>query len=217
MTGTILVAEDETLPRKNICQLLEEKRFSCSRSCRRKSGPGDVDNFDLDLILTDLKMPGADGVEVLKHAREVSPQTLVLMMTAYASVDTVVEALRLGAQDYILKPVVLEDKGAQVERLIEHRSLAWRSDLACDRATGHGAHRRSQGISKLSAWLKKSRLASTVRLPARAASAERVAGQFICAVRGRTRCFCRSIAVRSQITCWKANCSAIKRAPLQAR
>jgi DNA-binding NtrC family response regulator len=56
----------------------------------------------------------------------VSPQTLVLMMTAFASVDTVVEALWLGAQDYILKPVV-EDVLRKVERLIEHRSLAWRS------------------------------------------------------------------------------------------
>ena len=125
MKGTILIAEDELLPRKNICQVLEEEGYRVYEAADGKSAVEIVDNFDLDLILTDLKMPGADGMEVLKHAREVSPQTLVVLMTAFASVDTAVDALRLGAQDYILKPVVFEDVLRKVQRLIEHRSLAW--------------------------------------------------------------------------------------------
>jgi len=125
MRGTILIAEDESLPRKNICQLLEEEGYRVYEAADGKSALEIVDNFDVDLILTDLKMPGADGMEVLKHTREVSPQTLVILMTAFASVDTAVEALRQGAQDYILKPVVFEDVLRKVQRLIEHRSLAW--------------------------------------------------------------------------------------------
>lgn len=125
MTGTILVAEDETVARKNICKVLQEEGFRVYEAGDGKSALEMVDNFDLDLILTDLKMPGADGVEVLKHVREVAPQTLVVLLTAFASVDTAVEAFRLGAQDYILKPVVLEDVLRKVQRLMEHRSLAW--------------------------------------------------------------------------------------------
>ena len=64
---------------------------------------------DFDVVLSDLRMPGADGLTVLRHAREIAPQTLVLLMTAHATVDTAVEALRGGAQDYLLKPVIFDD------------------------------------------------------------------------------------------------------------
>ncbi|MEO6162761.1 MAG: sigma-54 dependent transcriptional regulator, partial [Candidatus Binatia bacterium] len=84
-----------------------------------------VDRNDLDLILLDLKMPGADGMTVLKHVRQASPQTLVLIMTAYASIETSVEALRLGAQDYILKPIVLDGVVKKVRTLMENKRLAW--------------------------------------------------------------------------------------------
>jgi DNA-binding NtrC family response regulator len=166
MNGTILVAEDETLPRKNICQLLEEKGFRVHEAADGKAALEIVDNFDLDLILTDLKMPGADGVEVLKHAREVSPQTLVLMMTAYASVDTVVEALRLGAQDYILKPVVLEDVLRKVERLIEHRSLAWEIQMLRRVIEQRDMELigRSQAISKIISLVEKIALGTSTVL-----------------------------------------------------
>lgn len=62
-----------------------------------------ISELDLDVILTDLMMPGADGMDVLKYAREVSPQTLIMLMTAHASVETAIEALRMGAQDYFAK------------------------------------------------------------------------------------------------------------------
>src|SRR5262249_51821431 len=64
-----------------------------------------------------------------KRAREVSPQTLVLVMTAHGSVETAVEALRAGATDYILKPVVFDDLLAKVGRLIEHRQLVWQTNM----------------------------------------------------------------------------------------
>jgi DNA-binding NtrC family response regulator len=74
-------------------------------------------------------MPGADGLAVLRRAREISPQTLVLVMTAHGSVDTAVEALRSGATDYILKPVVFDDLLAKVERLLEYRQLVWQAQM----------------------------------------------------------------------------------------
>jgi two-component system response regulator PilR (NtrC family) len=88
-----------------------------------------IDTIDFDVVLTDLQMPGADGLAVLKRAREVAPQTFVLLMTAFATVDTSVAALQLGAQDYLLKPIVFEDVLRKVHNLIEHKDLAWENQM----------------------------------------------------------------------------------------
>jgi two-component system response regulator PilR (NtrC family) len=88
-----------------------------------------LDEVEVDLILSDLKMPGADGLTVLKKVREAYPQTMVMLMTAYASVETVVDALRLGAQDYLLKPLLLDDVLHKVRRLLEHKQQAWELQL----------------------------------------------------------------------------------------
>ena len=63
-------------------------------------------------------MPGADGLTVLRHAREVAPQTLVLLMTAHATVETAVEALQRGAQDYLLKPLIFDDVLHKIAHLL---------------------------------------------------------------------------------------------------
>lgn len=126
MQGNILVAEDELLARKNICRVLEDEGgYQIHEAADGSAAIEAVDKNDLDLILLDLKMPGADGMTVLKHVRQASPQTLVLIMTAYASIETSVEALRLGAQDYILKPIVLDGVVKKVRTLMENKRLAW--------------------------------------------------------------------------------------------
>jgi len=126
MQGNILVAEDELLPRKNICRVLEEEGlYQIHEAADGTAAIEAVDKNDLDLVLLDLKMPGADGMTVLQHVRQASPQTLVLIMTAYASLETSVEALRLGAQDYIFKPIVLDGVVKKVRTLMENKRLAW--------------------------------------------------------------------------------------------
>jgi len=125
MQGTILIAEDELLPRKNICRVLEEEGYQVHEAPDGLAAMEEIDKNDFDLVLVDLKMPGADGMAVIEHVRKVSPQTLVVVMTAYASLETSVEALRLGAQDYILKPIVLDGVVNKVRTLMEHKRLAW--------------------------------------------------------------------------------------------
>jgi len=125
MAGTILIAEDEALPRKNICRVLAEEGYQVYQAADGKEAIEAVDKMDFDLVLTDIQMPGADGLVVLKHVREVAPQTLVTIMTAYASVDTAVTALQLGAQDYLLKPIVFDDLLRKVHLLMEHKHQAW--------------------------------------------------------------------------------------------
>jgi DNA-binding NtrC family response regulator len=125
MIGTILVAEDEALPRKNICRVLREEGYQVHEAMDGQQALQEIDKVDFDVVLTDIKMPGADGLTVLKHIREVSPQTFALIMTAFASVDTAVEALHLGAQDYILKPIVFDDMLRKVHNLLEYKDRAW--------------------------------------------------------------------------------------------
>ena len=159
MAGTILVADDEALARKNICRVLENEGYRVHEASDGQTALEIVDKIELDILLTDLRMPVIDGLEVLKKVREISPQTLVILMTAFASVDTAVEALRLGAQDYILKPVALEEVLSKVQRLVEHKSLAWEIQMLRREIThGHGATQligHSPAIQTISALIAK--------------------------------------------------------------
>ena len=93
-------------------------------------------------------MPGADGIAVLRHVGEVSPQTLVILMTAHATVDTAVEAIRLGAQDYMLKPLIFEDVLRKVQHLMTHRKLAWENQLLRREVNDHFSPERPLGRSQ---------------------------------------------------------------------
>ena len=76
-----------------------------------------------DLIITDLMMPGANGIEVLKEARKIHPETLVILITGYASIETAIQAIRDGAYDYITKPFKLEEIKIAVHNADERIAL----------------------------------------------------------------------------------------------
>ncbi len=127
--GTILVAEDEGLARRTLVELLQEEGYQVYDAADGTAALKILEDVDVDIVLSDIKMPGADGIALLKKARETHPQTMVVLMTAYASVETVVDALRLGAQDYLLKPLLLEDVLNKVRQLMEHKQQGWEVQL----------------------------------------------------------------------------------------
>lgn len=135
--GTILVADDEALARESVTGILQDEGYRVHEAADGETVLKILEEVDIDLVLCDLKMPGYDGLTVLKQVRELYPQTMVMLMTAYASVDTVVEALRLGAQDYLLKPLLLDDVLNKVRHLIEHKRLAWEIQLLRRQITEH--------------------------------------------------------------------------------
>jgi len=147
VNGTILVVEDQDSARESLAELLRGEGYEVREAADGNVAKDLINKLDVDVILTDLMMPGADGIEVLKHVREVSPQTLIMLMTAHASVDTAVEALRLGAQDYLLKPLIFEDVMRKVERLISHRKLAWENQILRREVDGHFSPDRPLGRS----------------------------------------------------------------------
>ncbi len=83
-----------------------------------------AENPPFDLVLADLKLPGGSGLDVLNAAHARSPETLVTIVTGYASLETAIEAIRMGAYDYITKPFSLDEIGVQVRNMVQRVSLA---------------------------------------------------------------------------------------------
>lgn len=148
MTGMILVVEDQDSARESLAELLRGEGYEVHEAPDGNRAISLVDQLDLDIVLTDLTMPGSDGMAVLRHVRNVSPQTLVILMTAHATVDTAVEAIRLGAQDYLLKPLIFEDVLRKVKHLMEHRKLAWENQVLRRQVDGHFTPDRPLGRSE---------------------------------------------------------------------
>jgi DNA-binding NtrC family response regulator len=123
--GSVLIAEDEGPTRESLAEVLREEGLTVTAVGDGKAAIEAIDRQSFDVVLTDLRMPEADGIAVLRHVREVAPQTFVLLVTAFASVETAVEALRQGAHDYILKPLLIEDVLAKIRRLLEYRQIYW--------------------------------------------------------------------------------------------
>jgi DNA-binding NtrC family response regulator len=122
---TILVADDEPASRDSLYDVLSDTGYQVTAVSSGEEALEALKSSDFDLVITDLKMPGIDGIAVLRQVRKLCPQTLVILITAHASVDTAVAALREGAHDYMLKPLVYDDVIGKVTRLLEQKELAW--------------------------------------------------------------------------------------------
>ena len=123
----ILVAEDEPSSREALAKVLREHGYDVTVAADGAIALDAIAHGSFDLVITDLMMPGADGLAVLRRARELAPQTLVVVTTAHASVETILQALRDGVADYLQKPIRFVDVLHRVERLFEWRDLAWES------------------------------------------------------------------------------------------
>jgi len=153
------VVEDQDSARESLAELLRGEGYEVHEAADGNAAISLVDQLDLDVVLTDLSMPGSDGIAVLRHIGNVSPQTLVILMTAHASVETAVEAIRLGAQDYLLKPLIFEDVLRKVQHLMEHRKLAWENQIlrreVSDHFTPERPLGRSQAMQEIADLVKK--------------------------------------------------------------
>ncbi len=121
--GNILVIDDE----KTMCNLLKdslsEQGYNVTTTQKAKDGLQHAQNSLFDLIITDLKMPKIDGIGIIRRIKKFDTGNMVIVITGYPSFDTVREALRLGAYDYITKPFNLEEIFFIVKRAIEFRRL----------------------------------------------------------------------------------------------
>ena len=100
----ILVVDDESIIRENLERILKEENYSVSSMDNGTDALAILENTDMDVVLLDLNLPDLSGLEVLRKAKILDPELMVIVITGYASVDSAVEALKLGAYDYIKKP-----------------------------------------------------------------------------------------------------------------
>ncbi|HTR45726.1 MAG TPA: sigma-54 dependent transcriptional regulator [Thermodesulfovibrionales bacterium] len=119
----ILVVDDEKNLREVLRILLEGEGYQVDLAGDGTEGLALLNRDIFDLIITDIKMPGADGFQVLRKSQEVSPETLVIMTTAFGTTESAIEAMKLGAYDYIHKPFKIDEIRLVVRRALEKRKL----------------------------------------------------------------------------------------------
>ncbi len=120
----ILIVDDEFGVRDSLTRWLEEDNYRIAAAESAKEALRRLDEARWDMVLLDMKMPGMDGIELLQRIRDIDTQILVVIITAYATVDTAVEAMKLGAYDYITKPVDPDDISLLIKRAREHSTLS---------------------------------------------------------------------------------------------
>ena len=121
--GRILIVDDEVNARTALVELLRDEGYGVEAAADAFKALGKIADFAPDLVVTDLKMPGMDGLQLLAKLREGDPDLPVIVMTAFGEVETAVKAMRSGARDYLSKPVNVGELSVVVARELEQRRL----------------------------------------------------------------------------------------------
>lgn len=139
----ILVVEDNDELRNIIKESFDEKNYSVFLCENGEDAINLINEKDFDVIITDLKLPEADGIEVLTQAKKKNPNTEVIVITAYGTVDKAVNAIKKGASDFITKPVSLEHLKILVSKVIMNRKIkeenVYLKNLTRGKIIGHSA------------------------------------------------------------------------------
>ncbi|HEY4011622.1 MAG TPA: sigma-54 dependent transcriptional regulator [Acidobacteriaceae bacterium] len=154
----LLVVEDDPVVREACVQMARSMGFSTASADSISAGRAELPQ-PVDIVLLDIRLPGGNGIEFFDEIRARQPSTIVIIMTAYATVESAVEALRIGAGDYLAKPFTLETLASSLERAAERRifdveARALRERLRSGRGEGHLTG-RSPAMEKLYRILSK--------------------------------------------------------------
>lgn len=129
-TAHVLVVDDEGAIRYSVSKTLQRVGYNVNEAASGEEALEAMKKQRYDVVLTDIRMPGLTGVELLKRIKDQAPDSIVILMTGYASLGTAVEALRLGAHDYLIKPSSSQDIRQSVARGVERaRNLKRRRAL----------------------------------------------------------------------------------------
>ncbi len=121
--GRILVVDDEANARNALAEILRDEEYAVETAADGFKALPKLKDFEPDVVLTDLKMPGMDGVELLGKVHEHDPEVGVVIMTAFGAVDTAVQAMRQGAADYLTKPLNADALLVVLARTLERSRL----------------------------------------------------------------------------------------------
>jgi DNA-binding NtrC family response regulator len=122
--ANILIVDDEPIIRESLAEVLTQEGFAVTTCGSAEEGLGRARQARFDIALCDVQLPGMDGLELLDRLLKISPETLVLLITAYGTVENAVAAFQRGAHDYLMKPILLDEVLAKVRWLLDYRALA---------------------------------------------------------------------------------------------
>ncbi len=119
----ILVVDDEPLICETLAEYLLPEGFTVVTCASGEEALERAGQQRFDIVLCDVHLPGMDGLELLERLQRLSPETFVLLITAYATVENAVEAFQRGAHDYLMKPILLDEVLSKIRQLLAHRAL----------------------------------------------------------------------------------------------
>ncbi len=127
--NSILIIDDEKSQRDILTGYLKKKGYEIFSASSGEEGIKAARENLIDIILSDFKMPDKTGLEVLEEVKKINPEISFVIITAFGTVENAVKAMRLGASDYISKPVNLDELDILLERIIEHKNLKSENEL----------------------------------------------------------------------------------------
>lgn len=120
MRGTILIVEDELLLARNMVRFLQHRGFEATTVATLAAGIERYEELRPEIVLTDHNLPDGSGISLIRHIRKLDAGVKIVMITAHGNVEVAVEAMKSGADDYLTKPVALEEVGLLADRLASH-------------------------------------------------------------------------------------------------
>ncbi|MCC7146484.1 MAG: sigma-54-dependent Fis family transcriptional regulator [Phycisphaeraceae bacterium] len=148
MGKTILIVEDETVLRESLAELLGEEGYEVLQAGDGKAAYECVLQRPVDLVLSDVRMPEMDGMSLLARLQQTAPETPVIMITAYGTVEMAVAAMRAGAHDYLLKPVQFDDVLLKIERALQFGQITRVQRVLSEQLAGESQFHNLVGRSK---------------------------------------------------------------------
>jgi len=126
---SILVVDDEPTMQDVLQRLLCDQGYAVATAATAEEAVAQLEERDFDVVVSDIVMPGLDGLALLERSRSLNPRAAVILMTAYATVDSAIAALRSGASDFLEKPFLAEELMRCVERALHYREALWKENL----------------------------------------------------------------------------------------
>ncbi len=123
-SARVLIVDDEELIRETLAEYLTQEGFAVTVCASGEEALEQAQRHAFAIALCDVQLPGMDGLETLERLQQLSPETSVLLITAFATVESAVEAFQRGAHDYLMKPILLDEVLGKIRRLLAMRELA---------------------------------------------------------------------------------------------
>jgi DNA-binding NtrC family response regulator len=122
-SAKLLIVDDEPIIRESLGEFLAQEGYAVTVAGSAEDALVQAQKTAFDLVLCDVQLPGMDGIELLDRLLKVSPETFVMLITAYATVESAVAAFQRGAHDYLMKPILLDEVLTKIQRLLRYRQL----------------------------------------------------------------------------------------------